>query len=226
MFPQRRLLWADRALPLLAPDGESGGGGGETTTQKTESAGDDLDKIEGLGDKGKEAIRKERDAAKAARDEAKALKEERDALQQEKADREAAESKARDEEARKKGEFAQLADQRGRDLDTAKADNKTLKADNDALREAINGFLDAEWKALPDTIKAAYLGADDDPLAKLRFLPRGKALAEELVGSKDPAKRGAGPDPKPKGPDGLPSAAQVADEMRRNRGYPVRAGGS
>jgi hypothetical protein len=177
-----------------------------------------------VGDKGKEAIRKERDAAKAARDEAKTLRDERDALQKDKQDREAAEAKARDAEAVKKGEFEALADQRGRDLDVAKADIKTLRTDNDALREAIDGFLDAEWKALPDSVKAAYLGADDDPLAKLKFLPKGKALADEIA-EKDPAKRGAGPDPKPKGPNALPSAAQLADEMRRIRGYPVRAGG-
>lgn len=225
MFAQPR-IWAGRSFPMLSPDGEGGGGGtGDATgDQKSEATGDDLDKIEGLGDKGKEAIRKEREAAKAAADEAKTAKAERDALLKKETEREAAEARARDEEAKKKGEFEQLANQRERDLETAKGEVKSLKAANDALREAIGGFLEAEWKTLPDSVKAAYLGADDDPLAKLKFLPKGKALAEELS-DKDPAKRGAGPDPKPKGPNGLPSAAQLADEMRRARGYPVRAGG-
>lgn len=223
MFATRRRLWIDPAL--LAPDGENGGGGGGAPEgQKPEGAGDDLDKIEGLGDKGKEAIRKEREAAKAAADEAKTAKAERDALLKKEADRDAAEAKAREDDAARKGEFEKLANERQAALDAAKAEGKALKADNEALRTAISGFLDAEWKALPDSVKAAYLGGDDDPLAKLTFLPKGKALADELA-ERDPAKRGAGPDPKPKGPNALPTAAEVADEMRRSRGYPVRAGG-
>ena len=199
MFAQPR-IWAGRSLPMLSPDGDGGGGGtGDATgDQKPDAEGSDLDKIDGLGDKGKEAIRKEREAAKAAQDDAKKAREERDALQKEKAERESAEAKAREDEAAKKGEFEKLANERQTALDAAKAEAKTLKADNDALRGAIGGFLDAEWKALPAEVKDAYLGADDDPLAKLAFLPKGKALADKLAG-KEPVKRGLGGDPKPSG---------------------------
>ncbi|MCA9878212.1 MAG: hypothetical protein KC442_10540 [Thermomicrobiales bacterium] len=193
--------------PFLSADGENGGGGAPEGT-KPDGAGDDLDKIEGLGDKGKEAIRREREAAKAAADRAKAAEARLDALQKEKSEREAAEAKAREDEAAKKGEFEKLAADREAERDAAKADVKSLQADNDALREAINGFLDAEWQALPAEVRDAYLGADDDPLAKLRYLPKGKALAEKLAG-KEPAKRGAGADPKPNG------TATISDEDKR-----------
>lgn len=176
---EHTLLMAGRG-PFLSADGENGGGGAPEGT-KPDGAGDDLDKIEGLGDKGKEAIRREREAAEA---------------------------KAREDEAAKKGEFEKLAADREAERDAAKADVKSLQADNDALREAINGFLDAEWQALPAEVRDAYLGADDDPLAKLRYLPKGKALAEKLAG-KEPAKRGAGADPKPNG------TATISDEDKR-----------
>lgn len=220
MFAQSR-IWAGRSFPMLSPDGEGGGGGTSDTTgdQKPEATGDDLDKIEGLGDKGKEAIRKEREAAKAAADEAKAAKAERDALLKKETEREAAESKAREEEAARKGEFEKLANERQTALDAAKAEAKSLKADNDALRGAISGFLDAEWKALPAEVKDAYLGADDDPLAKLQFLPKGKALAEKLTGKEAP-KRGLGGDPKPSGTGaGDDKAAQQAQRSHLHSAF-------
>src|SRR5687768_15716468 len=92
---ERSLLLAARGPLLTPPDGEGGGAAGEGDPKagdgekKDDNA--DLEKIEGLGDKGKEAIKAERAAAKAAAEEARKAKEERDALLKEKTDREAAE---------------------------------------------------------------------------------------------------------------------------------------
>lgn len=215
MFAQSRMFRVNRAMPFLSPDGEGAGAGGAgagSETHTTDTKADDPDKIEGLSDNDKEAFKRMRDQREAARAEARKAQEERDALLKDKTEREAAEAKARDEEATKKGEFEKLAAERQTALDTAKSENKALKADNDAMREAINGFLDAEWKALPAEVRDAYLGADDDPLAKLTFLPKGKALAEKLAGTaQKETKRGNGADPRASGSSSADnSAAQKA----------------
>ena len=183
-------------------DGDTGAGtaeseskpAAETRAEKSEETKDDLDGIEGIGDKGKDAIRKEREAAKAAREEAKAAKEERDALKAEKEKREAEEAAAKEKEAAAKGEWEALAVKREGELKTAKDEAAALKGENDQLKTAIGAVLDAEWKDLPSEVRDAYLGAEDDPLAKLAFLPKGKALAAKLAGATE-TRRGNGRDP-------------------------------
>lgn len=196
-----RAFWASQRLPLLAPEGETGGstnsdgGSGAATATETTECKDDIDQIDGLGDKGKEAIRKEREAAKAAADRAKAAEKRLAELEREKSEREAADLKAKEDEAAKKGEFETLAKKREEERDEAKREATSLKAENDQLRAAIAAVLDAEWKALPDEVRDAYLGAEDDPLAKLAFLPKGKTLAAKLSEKAEHA-RGNGRDPK------------------------------
>jgi hypothetical protein len=201
---------------MLSPEGDAPDGGNPDT--KADDKSDDLDKIDGLGDKGKEAIRKEREAAKVARDEAKAMKDERDALQKEKTEREDAAAKAREDEAAKKGEFETLAQQRESERDAAKADAKTLKADNDALREAMKAGLEAGWKDLPESVRK--LGEkqhpEDDVLGRWTFLhdPDTAALVKQLAG-KEPPKRGNGGDPKPNGTGSVSNeAAQKAQRSQ------------
>ena len=188
-----------RVLPMLAAE-ESGGGGGEA--EKPETPSDDLDKVEGLGDKGKEVIRKEREAAKAAADEAKAAKAERDALLKEKAEREAAESKAREEEAARKGEFETLAQKREAERDAAKAEAKTLADENTELKAAMAEGITSGWKDLPDEVRkiGEKQHAEDDVLGRFRFLndPDTKALVAKLTGSTE-GKAAHGRDPRATG---------------------------
>ncbi len=188
-------------------DDDTTAGGNDATTgdatddkakdQKADDTADDLDKIEGLGDKGKEAIRKERDAAKAAAARAKDAETKLAALEKEKTDRETAEQARKDKEAAESGKWEELATKREGELKSAKDEAAALKGENTQLRTAITGVLDSEWKELPVEVKDAYLGADDDPLAKLAFLPKGKALAAKLA-DKETA-RGNGADPKSRG---------------------------
>lgn len=206
---ERSLAMAGRG-PFLRPDGTEGGSDGKDGEQKTEAARaegdtkDDLDGVEGLGDKGKEAIRKERAAAKAASDALKDVQKKLADLEQEKSDREAAEQKQRDKEAAEKGEWEALATKREGELKSAKDEATTLKGENDQLRTAITAVLDSEWKALPKEVQDAYLGAEDDPLAKLAFLPKGKALADKLAEKE--VKRGNGYQPKSTGDGKVPDA--------------------
>jgi len=163
-----------------------------------------------LGDGGKAALDAERTARKAAERDLKALRERLDAID--------AETKSRDEaDAAKRGEWEQLATKREGERDAARSEATTLKAENDQLRAAIAGVLDSEWKALPAEVRDAYLGGDDDPLAKLAFLPKGKKLAEKLAGA-TPVPRGAGPDPRPNGAAKPHDAAgeRAARAMLRN----------
>jgi hypothetical protein len=194
-----KTFWTGRHLPMLLPDSDGSAGAQSESkpadVKQDDNKADDLDTIKDLGDAGKEAIRKERAAAKAAVDRAKAAEEERDALKAEKADREAAATKAQEEEAAKKGEFEALAKKREQERDAAKSEATSLKAENDQLRTAIAAVIDAEWKDLPKEVQDAYMGEDDDPIAKLAFLPKGKALAVKLAG-KTETKVGNGRDPK------------------------------
>lgn len=217
MFARSRLFPVSRSLPMWSTE-DPGGGGGGGEPQNPDGKGDDLDRIEGLGDKGKEAIRKERADAKAARDEAKTLKDERDALLKDKTDREEADAKAREDEAKQKGEFEKLATEREQERDAAKADAKTLKADNDALREAMKAGIEAGWKELPESVRK--LGEkqhpEDDVLGRFQFLndPDTAALVKQLTG-KEPPKRGNGGDPKPSGNgSGDDAAAQKAQRSQ------------
>lgn len=218
-----RAFWASRSYPLFAPDGTEGGGTGtgngegDPANAGTEGAKDgdgkgkgdgDLDGIEGLGDAGKEAIRKERAAAKAANDALKDVQKKLADLEKDKADREAAEAKAKEDEAKQKGEFEQLAAKREEERDAAKADVTRLTAENDQYRAAVEKVLADEWKALPAEAIEAYAaagGKDDDPLGKLSFLPAGKKIAAKLA-EKGEAQRGNGPNPRPGGNGTVPDA--------------------
>ncbi len=178
---------------------------------------DDLDVIDGLGDKGKAAILRERDARAKAEARVAALtgvEKERDQLRKEKTARDAAEAKDREEAAAKRGEFEELATKREQERDAATADVTRLTAENDQLRSAIAAVIDAEWKTLPADVRDLYLGADDDPFAKLVFLPKAKAHVEK---NKRDTTRGNGPDPRPNGAAG-PTLEKTKQEMAARMG--------
>lgn len=138
------------------------------------------------------------------------------------ADRKTADDKKKrdDDDAKAKGDFEKVENGLRTDLEAARNDATSLKAENDQLRAAIATVLEAEWKDLPSEVKDVYLGADDDPLAKLAFLPKGKTLAAKLGGSERVA--GNRRDPKvAASSNGKPDATQIANEMRRAMGLPV-----
>jgi DNA repair exonuclease SbcCD ATPase subunit len=173
----------------------------EQKSETQEETKDDLDKIEGLGDKGKEAIRKEREAAKAAADRAKDAETKLAALEKEKSEREVAEQTRKDKEAAEAGKWEELATKREAELKSAKDEAAALKSQNDQYKAAVEKVLTDEWKALPAEAIEAYEaagGKDDDPLGKLSFLPAGKKIAAKLAEKGDTA-RGNGRDPRPRG---------------------------
>lgn len=172
----------------------------------------DIDKIEGLGDAGKEALKKERqarrDADKAAKDAADQLKSLGDqvkALTDDKArrDAEAATQAERDREA--KGEFESLAKTREQERDQAKADLAALQKDFDALRTASLGMYKSEFDTLPAEVKDLYTGAEDDPVALMTFLPKAKTAAEKITAAaksqENPDDKGNPPNPAPTNTD-------------------------
>ena len=108
-----------------------------------------------VGDKGKEAIRKEREARKAEKARADAADAELAKFRAEKAEADAAKAKADEEEATKKGEFEKLANERAEKLTAATADLKAkderiaayeaaLKPLVESLKESV-GKDGAEW---------------------------------------------------------------------------------
>lgn len=184
------------ATPATAP------GDPATTATTTTDAKTD----EPLGEAGEAALKAERAARKAAEKRLRDL----EAAEQKRADEQ---RKADEDAAAKAGEWEKLAAKRETERDEAKREATSLQGQIDQYRAAIDGLLTDEWKGLPAEVRDAYLGADDDPLAKLAFLPKAKKLAAKLA-EKDPAARGNGPDPKGTG-SGLPSVADTANEYRR-----------
>lgn len=191
-----------RVLPMLAPE-EGGGGGGssESTTEATKEQKDEFDGLE-LGDKGKEAIKREREARKAAEDARKAADDELATLRKEKADREAAEQKRKEKEAAEAGKFEELATTRERERDEAKTEVTRLTSEVDQLKAAMASGIATGWKDLPEEVRK--LGekqhAEEDVLGRFRFLndPDTKALVAKLTGSTE-GKAAHGRDPRATG---------------------------
>lgn len=129
------------------------------------------------------------DARKKAKDQAKA---------EAQAAREEAEKRAREEAAEEAGEFEEIAKTRERERDQAKKDAATLKAENDQLRAAIDSMLTSEWRELSEEAREYFTGDEDDPLARLVWLPKGRKLTATLAAKAD-ALRGNGADPRSRG---------------------------
>ena len=165
-----------------APKDDSGGGGGGGDTPKDDDRDKDLEAIAGLGDPGKAAIKAERDAKATALATATAAQKEATRLQGILDKQEADKLKTAEKEAEEKGQFKELAETRATELATAKATIKTLEDKAKLLEETVAKTVEAEWKGLPKEVQEAYSGADDDALAKMAWLPKGKKLAEAING--------------------------------------------
>lgn len=224
-----RDFWASQHFPLLKPDGESGGGGGAGTGSEggsgaaggTGSAGGtggagggsgDPDAELELGDKGKAAIKAVREERDTLKQRATDAEKELAALRQEKADREADEQKRRDDEAAQSGKWEELATKRETDLNAAKGEVTQLTGELDQYKTAVSKLLDDEWKALDDEAREAFSAAggnDEDPLARLAYLPTGKKHTAKRAERTETA-RGNGRDPKSGG-----GAGKVTDEAKQ-----------
>lgn len=216
---ERSLLTAQRG-PFLAPDDGSGGGGGGNDDGKPDSANPGGNQ----GEQGRPTFTAEqqkeidRIAAKARREgqdagKAEAEQARKDAEEQARKDREAADLKA-------KGEFEALEQTLRADLASATGERDQFKAQAARLTAAIDAVLTEEWTALGDDVREYYPGADDDPLAKLEWLPKGRALLAKLHPEK-PAP-GNRPDRRPNGAPGEISLDTTVEEFRRMRGMRAR----
>lgn len=187
---------ANQTLPTTdKPDGANPGGQGDAGKPKPEFSAEQMAEI------GRIVSKERKDAATKAAADAQSARDAAD--DQARKDREA-------DDAKKRGDFERVETAIKADLDAAKTERDGLKAENDRLRAAVEGVLADEWKKLPSEVRDAYLGADDDPLAKMAFLPKGKALAEKLAGG---AQRGNGSNP-PTGGGTAPTLDQTKQEMR------------
>lgn len=214
-----RTFWQGRSFPLFDTE-DTGGGtnddGNKGDTGRDAGNADDQQKT-GDGEKGddKEALRRMGEQRDAARKDAADMKKRLDAIED-------AEKKRRDKEAKEAGKFEELANEKDAELKTATGRVADLEKQVEALTAAIDAVLDSEWKQLPEEVRDAYLGDDDDPLAKLKFLPRGKKLAEKLT-EKNETGTGNRQGPNSTGVKGrLPTKEQLADEFRRASGLPVQ----
>ena len=208
-----RSFYEGRHFPLLAPDDGTGGGGAPADPPEND---DDLEDLEGVGASGKDAIKKERAAARAALTARKAAEKERDTLLAEKTQREADDKKRQEDEAKTQGQFEKLAEDRGAELAAAKAENETLKKRLADVEEVVKTIVDEDWKTLPKEVADVYTGEDTDVVAKLKWLPKGKALADRIDGEK--RVHGNGPGPKSTGKTDLPSVESIKKEMAEIRG--------
>src|SRR5690606_8694571 len=79
--------------------------------------------------------------------------------------------------------------------DAAATERATLKAERDALLALVKADVDAQWDALPDEVKEAFDGNDDDVLARKQHMNRmAKVIARLTEKAHTP---GNGPNPKP-----------------------------
>lgn len=192
------------------PDGTTGQAGEAEATAAATAAG------EGLGEAGKAALDAER---KARREAERELRDLRAKAEQAETAEAAAKQRREQDAAAARGEFDRVRAELERDRDAATAELATLRAEHAAMREAVAGVIAAEWSALPEEVRDAYLGGEDDPLAQLAFLPKGKVLAARLA-ERAGAARGNGPDPRANGAarGGNDEAARkaFAEMSRRN----------
>ena len=184
-------------------DGEQGAGGAESTETTTDTTARNAEpgaqdggseKVEFTAEQQREMGRILARERKAAADKARAdAKAEADAV----ADQ-ARKDKAA-EDAKKAGDFEKVESTLKTDLQAAKDAQSALQAQVDQYQAAVDAVLKADWDALADDVKEFYPGDEDDTLAKVNWLPKGKALHAKLHPEKTDPKAAHGRDPKATG---------------------------
>lgn len=170
---------------------------------------DDETAPDGLGDAGKEALRKEREKRRDAANRAKAAETELAALRQKQAEADAAAAKAAEDEAKRKGEFEQLAAKREQERDAATAERDSYKARAEQAEALIAAQVEARVKALPEKVRK-LIRDGSDPIDTFGRLPELEDLAADLDGAGKPPKSGNGRNPAP-----LHGARGASDEAKR-----------
>ena len=186
-------------------DGEQGAGGAESTETKTDTTTKNAtsgEQGEGSGSGKVEFSKEQQDELgrilarerKAASDKARAdAKAEADAVaEQARKDKEA-------EDAKKAGDFEKVESTLKADLQTAKDEKAALQAQVDQYQAAVDAVLKADWESLADDVKEYFPGDEDDTLAKVNWLPKGKALQAKLHPDKADQKAAHSRDPKATG---------------------------
>lgn len=184
-------------------DGEQGAGGAESTeTTTTTTARDAASGEQDGGSKtvtfteeqqrelGRLLAKERKLAADKARADAKAEADAR--AEQARKDKEA-------EDAKKAGDFEKVESTLKADLQTANDEKAALQEQVDQYQAAVDAVLKADWDALADDVKEYFPGDEDDTLAKVNWLPKGKALQAKLHPDKSDPKAAHGRDPKATG---------------------------
>ncbi len=187
---------------------------------------EDIDKLEGVEDAGKTAMKKER---QARRDAVKAFKDTNatlDTVKQQMADlqkrldaKEADEQKARDKAAKEGGDFQKLAEKYEGERDQLKTDLDALQTRYDALNASAQTIVKSDFETIPDAIRALYTGPADDVVEMLKFVPKAKEAAKAIPA--EPAKedssqiKGSEEPPKNVGNQNGNTDTQKAEEDKR-----------
>jgi len=170
--------------PFFKPDGTEGG--------SVPADDKDIDEMS-VDDAAKTALKKERqarrDAERVRRDAETKLADTNNrltALEKEKTDREKADREAAEAAATQAGEHQRLAEQYRSERDALQGKLDAAISERDAYKSAV-GDTAKEFDSLPEEVRDTYMGGDDDTLAKLAFLPKGKKLAEKLAAAETTA---------------------------------------
>jgi hypothetical protein len=171
-------------------------GADHSEEQKTEEGGkqketaeDAKKKVEFTDEQAAEARRLSQKAAKEAADKARAEERAKIDAERKKADEEA--QRKADEE---KGEFGKVRESLEKERDDATSKLETITTERDALLLLVKQDVEASWKDLPEEVREAYDGDDDDVLTKKRHMTKNAKIIARLTDKKSP--RGNGFDPK------------------------------
>lgn len=186
-------------LPFLLSAFNGGAGDNSDGDDGNDGDGENGDKGKGTGKP--EGITPEIEAffgnliAKATRDGKRKGKDDADAAHTAAQQQAEADRKRQEQEAA--GEYETAKATLTKDRDDAITERDSIKAERDEYRDLVTKDVEAAWDKLPEEVREAYDGEDDDVLAKKRHMTRMAKVIEKLTAEE--AKPGNGPNPKPAG---------------------------
>jgi alanyl-tRNA synthetase len=210
------VIFGSRGYRLFLDDDQDSGGAKADSESKpdTEDENDPDLNVEGLGDKGKETIRKIRGERDAEKQKAADLDKQVRDLTKKVNDLTKKKQDEADEEAKQQGKFEQLAEKRKTELEAANSTIESLEERVEQMSTVLDRVLEDQWKELPKEVQDAYPGDDTDGVKKLEWLPKARKLAEAIKGSGSGERRqGHGADPNPSATD----RQKLEDEVAAGR---------
>ncbi len=183
---------------LMLADGETTGGEEDTDTDATADR-DDADGTNAedtLGDKGQKALRREREARKVAEKERTDLQKRVADFEKRQREADEANAKAQRKKNEEAGKFDEVKQSLESERDTAASERDRFKEQNDTLLRLVKADVEAAWGDLPDEVKDAYDGEDDDVLAKKQHMQRMAKVIAKLTDAVRERKPGHPRDPK------------------------------